>query len=141
MIKAEKIDMSIRTERVGSVIRKSLPREINVLANEHKAGLVTITDVKVSKDLQHAYVYLTAFGGEKTPLEFISVLEKNELSLRLFLNDHLRLRSLPVLKFYVDDSLDKVNHIEKVISDIKDNPDKNKDLDFDYLNKKLSDRR
>lgn len=133
--------MSIRTERVGSVIKKSLPSKVNILASEHNAGLVTLTDVKVSKDLQHAYVYITAYGGKSTPLEFIKVLEKNEMSLRLFLNDHLRLRQLPVLKFYLDDSLDKVNHIEKVISDIKENPEKGKDIDFDYLNQKYSDRK
>jgi len=128
--------MSIRTERVASVIKKSLPSQIDNLANEHVAGMVTITNVKVSNDLQNAYIYITAYGGKLTPLEFIRILEKKEMDLRLYLNSHLRLRQLPVLKFYLDDSLDKVNHIEKVISDIKDNSTASKDIDFDYLNQK-----
>lgn len=133
--------MSIRTERVGSVIKKSLPTSIDNLAREYGAGMVTITDVDVSPDLQNAKVFITAYGGKLTPLEFISILEKKELELRLSLNKHLRLRSLPVLKFVVDDTLDKVNHLEKVISDIKEGKgDSQKDLDFDYLNSKYSNR-
>ncbi|GAB5466761.1 MAG: 30S ribosome-binding factor RbfA [Candidatus Kapaibacteriales bacterium] len=125
--------MSVRTERVGSVIIKALPKKINELASEYGAGLVTLTDVKVTKDLSIAYVYFTAIGGKISPLEFIEKLERKEIDLRLSLNSHLRLRKLPQLKFHLDDTLDKINHIEKVITDIKSDRDK-KEIDFDYLN-------
>jgi len=124
--------MSIRTEKVSSVIKRSLAAPINVIANENKAGLVTVTNVIVSPDLQYAKVYLSIFGGKITPLGFIAILENNIGHIKNEISDELKLRYMPNFKFYLDDTLDKINEIQGVINQI--GPDKeNKPINFDNV--------
>src|SRR6185437_14216262 len=83
-------------------------------------GMVSISSVKITPDLYEARVYLSLFqvkGQEK-------VLEKyKELSseIRGELGRRMRhqLRSIPQLTFYLDDTLDYVFKIEKLLDDIK----------------------
>ena len=63
--------MSIRSEKVASVIQRALVEPIGDLAREHKAGLVTITTVRISSDLHIAKVYFSLYGGKISPMEFI----------------------------------------------------------------------
>ena len=92
-------------------------------------GMVSIASVKMTPDLYEARIYLSLFQVKDAE----AVLEKfKELSseIRGELGKRMRhqLRIIPQLTFYLDDTLDYVFKIEKLLDDIK-KQDPNKDSD------------
>jgi len=110
--------MSTRTEKVSSTIKKILVTPINQLANEYKAGLVTVTAVKVSADLQFAKVYISIFGSKISDGKFLAILEDNKGQIRSYLGKNIRLKHIPDLKFFLDNTLDEIDHIKKLIDEV-----------------------
>jgi ribosome-binding factor A len=92
-------------------------------------GMVSIASVKMTPDLYEARIYLSLFQVKDAE----AVLEKfKELSseIRGELGKRMRhqLRIIPQLTFYLDDTLDYVFKIEKLLDDIKkQEPQKDKD--------------
>ena len=111
--------MSIRAEKVGSEMKRVLTRPIDELAKEHKAGLVTVTSVRLSEDLQLAKVYISIFGDKISPGKFLAILEDKKGSLRTQVGRNIRLRYTPDLKFFLDDTLDKMEHIQELLDSVK----------------------
>jgi len=83
-------------------------------------GMVSIASVKITPDLYEARIYISFFQVKDSE----AVLEKikdrsgeirNELGKRV----RHQLRSVPQLTFYIDDTLDYVFKIEKLLDDIK----------------------
>ena len=62
--------MSIRAEKIASVIKRTITNPISDLAMEFSAGMVTVTSVKLSPDLQIAKIYFHAFGGNISPATY-----------------------------------------------------------------------
>lgn len=115
--------MSIRTEKVASSIKKVLASEISSLAYEFQAGLVTITAVRMTNDLQTAKVYISSFNGKITTGEFIDHLEHNKRTLKSAVAHHVRLRHTPELKFFIDDTLDQMDRIQSLLDSVKPKQD------------------
>lgn len=113
--------MSIRAEKVSSLIKRVLAKPIDSLASEHHAGLVTVTSVRLTEDLQTAKVYVSIFGDKISPGKFLAILEDKKGSLRTHLGKEIRLRYTPDLKFFLDDTLDKIEHIQELINSIGNN--------------------
>lgn len=113
--------MSIRAEKVSNEIRKAIVKPIAQLANEHNAGLLTVTTVHISKDLRVARVYFSLMGGKIGKSQFIDILELNKSEIRRHLANTLRLRFVPDLKFFYDDTLDTIEHIDNLLKKIKSN--------------------
>ncbi len=111
--------MSVRSEKVASVIKRALVNDVNNLANEHSAGLATITSVKLTNDLHIAKVYISIYGGNAGPGEFLDVLESRSKMLRAELGHKIRLRYTPELRFYHDDTLEQMEHIQELIESVK----------------------
>lgn len=120
--------MSIRTEKVASVIKKALAKPLSDLAHQEDAGLATLTTVKVTNDLQIAKLYVSVYGGKTTPLEFIDIIDKNIGELRSYLASNVRLKFVPELRFYLDDTLDQMERIQDLLDSVdkKDNDKDNK---------------
>ena len=110
---------SIRPERVGSEMLKVISVAVRDYYNEFPGSLVTVTSVRMSPDLQIAKVYLTVFGGSATPQDVIRVLSKHAGAIRRYVGTKIRLRNTPELRFFYDDTLDKMDHIQKLIDKAK----------------------
>ena len=119
--------MSVRTEKVASVIKKGLAQYLSDLAFESNAGLVTITTVRLTKDLHIAKIYISIFGGKSGPGEFMNVLDDRKQELRMQLAHSVRLKFTPELRFYLDDTLDQIDHIQKLLKNVhsENNPPEN----------------
>ena len=111
--------MSFRVEKVASEIKKILAQPIADIAKGLNAGLVTLTSVRVSKDLQQAKVYISIFNKNSSPGFLIEKLEKQKGELRHIIGKELRLRFTPDLKFFLDDTLDQMEHIQTLIDSVK----------------------
>ena len=110
--------MSIRTEKVSSLIQQVLARPVDILAKEYNAGLATVTAVRMTRDLHYANVFISVFGGKKTPAEFVNILEQRSAELRKATGSQIRLKYTPVLRFFVDDTLDKIDHIQELLDNV-----------------------
>ena len=83
-------------------------------------AFVTVTNVKVSPDLGIAKVYLSIFGS-KDSAKVIEEIEKHYKEIRKLFGNQIRhqARIVPELKFFLDDSLDQQEKIEKLINSTK----------------------
>jgi ribosome-binding factor A len=111
---------TFRTERLSKEIKKILSERIAFLGNEIGGGLVSITSVRISKDLSLARIYISAFATKITPLEVIAYLDENKAIYRTDLAKKMRVRIVPNLKFFLDDTLDEIENIQKLIDSVKE---------------------
>ena len=81
-----------------------------------KGKMVTVTTVRVSPDLSSARIYLSLFPVDDKQ-EFIEYINGIEGQIRFDLGKRVRhqLRKVPELSFFVDDSLDYIENIDKLI--------------------------
>jgi ribosome-binding factor A len=86
-----------------------------------RGTLITVSKVTVSPDLSAAKVYLSIFPSDKGK-ELLDTIEKNKKILRYDLGQLVRtqLRRIPELSYYLDDSLDYVENIDKIIKKVSD---------------------
>ena len=116
--------MSIRTEKVASVIKRILAEPIRGLAAEYIPGaLVTLTSVRISKDLRIASIYISIYGKNASPGDFLTRLEDKKGMLKAAVNSGARLRFTPELRFFLDDTLDQMEHIQGLLDSVNDNND------------------
>ena len=85
-----------------------------------EGGMISISSVKITPDLFEARVYLSFFQV-KDPEAVLEKFKERNSEIRGELGKRMRhqLRSIPQLNFYMDDTLDYVFKIEKLLEDIK----------------------
>lgn len=78
--------------------------------------LVSVSTVRISPDMSVCRVYLSVFPSEKSK-EVVDNINSNVKSVRYELGERLRfqLRIIPELRFFVDDSLDYIEHIDELL--------------------------
>lgn len=83
--------------------------------------LVSVTKVKVTADLSIAKIYLSIFPNEKKTTYFDNIKE-NSFQIRHDLSQRMKnqLRRIPELVFFLDDSLDYIDRIEKELDQGED---------------------
>jgi ribosome-binding factor A len=116
---------SRRIYQVGERI-KELVAEHLVHTADPRFSLVTITSVMVSPDLRVAKVYwvvsmLSGVDREERIHEVQEAFGSAEGMFRRLLAKQLGVRFVPELRFYYDDTLDTVEHVERLMSKIKPN--------------------
>lgn len=77
---------------------------------------MSVTAVRVSPDLSYARVYVSIFPSERTDTVLATLAEKNK-NIRFILGKKIgkQTRIVPELKFFVDDSLDYIEHIDSLL--------------------------
>jgi len=104
-----------------SKIERLLQKELSELFRRQTAlmrgTLVTVSVVRVAPDLSLAKAYLSIFPSDKGE-EMMKSIEKNKKTLRYDLGQRVRtqLRRIPELAFFIDDSLDYVENIDKILN-------------------------
>jgi ribosome-binding factor A len=86
-------------------------------------GFITITSVKVSPDLKIAKVYLSVFERDKREAALERIKSASGY-IRSELASRIRIKFVPELKFFIDDTLDYVEKIEGLIKKIHENDNK-----------------
>lgn len=78
--------------------------------------MVSVTRARVSPDLSICTAYLSIFPSEKSE-EILTNIKANEKSIRYELGTKVRnqLRIIPELRFFLDDSLDYLEHIDELL--------------------------
>jgi ribosome-binding factor A len=111
--------MSIsRPARVGDQLRAELSDLITRRVHDPGIGFLTITHVKVTPDLQIARVYYTTLGDEKARLESRRALGRATPFLRRQIGTRMRLKRVPQLEFFFDESVERGDRIEQILNDL-----------------------
>ncbi len=111
---------SSRPERVGGQIRTEITEMLSREIKDPGIGFVTITEVKVSADLQHARVYYTTLGNEGARRDSARALDRAAPYIRRQLAQRLRLRRTPELQFFFDDSIERHDRLERILQEIQE---------------------
>ncbi|MCP3659400.1 MAG: 30S ribosome-binding factor RbfA [Bacteroidetes bacterium] len=111
-----------KTQKISRMILKTLSQIFQQnLVDITKPAIVTIIDVKTSSDLSIANIYLSILYKDKQSI-LDKIIENSKL-IRKHLGNNLanKIRKIPSLRFYIDDSLDYSCRINKLIKDIEEN--------------------
>jgi len=111
--------MSQRPTRIGEQIREDLSELIAREVHDPGIGFITITRVQVTPDLQQARVYYTTMGDAKARRESDRALHRASPFLRRQLGGRLRLRRIPELQFFFDESVERQDRIERILQEIQ----------------------
>ena len=114
-----------RADRVGEQIRQELSQILSQQAHDPGIGFLTLTRVKVTPDLQLARVLYTVIGDEKQKKETQKALERALPYLRRQIGSRVRLRRVPELQFFYDQSVEHQDRIEQILIDLKRERDAN----------------
>jgi ribosome-binding factor A len=120
---------SKRQKQVASLIQKELNeifQRLNLTMID--GGMVSISSVKISPDLLQAKIYLSFFQAKNVDSCMKHIEEKSwEIKRQLALRVKLQLRRIPVLLFFIDDSLDYVFKMEELFKKLNSpNPEGDK---------------
>ena len=107
-----------RNTRVGDQIRAELAELLAREVHDPGIGFLTITQVKVTADLQQARVFYTTIGDEKARKESSKALGRATPFLRRHIGRRLRLKRVPELDFFFDESIEKQDRIERILRDL-----------------------
>ncbi|WP_409523760.1 30S ribosome-binding factor RbfA [Nitrincola sp. MINF-07-Sa-05] len=109
-----------RTDRIADQIQRDLAMLLQREIKDPRLGMVTISYVKVSKDLGYSDIYLTVLPlGDQDESEVVSesvaVLNNAAGFLRKELSRSIKLRVMPQLRFHFDESVDRGRRLHSLI--------------------------
>lgn len=110
----------------GGRINEEVRREVsNIIQNEIKdprlTAMVSVTAVKVTKDLRYAKVFVSIFGkNEEEKNETFAALKSASGYVRREVGQRMNLRNTPQIIFELDDSISYSMRIEELIDKVKD---------------------
>ena len=105
-----------RQQKISRLVQKELGEMFLQQTKLTRGMLVSVSGVKVSSDLQNANVYLSVFPSENGA-EIVKNVNDNVKSLRFDFAQRVRfqLRVIPEFRFFLDDSLDYLEHIDELL--------------------------
>ena len=105
-----------RAQRLGDQIHREVATLIETRLSDPRIKDMTVTAVKVSRDLGHARVYYTSLSDDRSSLE--EGLVKATPYLRRLLSDQLIARITPRLSFVFDESIGRGRDMEALIREV-----------------------
>ncbi len=106
-----------RTQRVADFLQQELAGLIQFEVRDPRVGMVSITDVEVSRDLAHARVFVTVLGKDTADeaADSLAALNRAAGFLRTQVARGSKARTTPSLKFYFDDSVGRGRYLSGLI--------------------------
>ena len=111
-----------RTQRVSQQLQKELAVILQREIRDSRIGMVTISDVEVSRDLAYAKVFVTFLCvGEQTPESSLKALKEHEVHIRMMLGKRIRLRLTPEVRFTYDNTLVEGMRMSNLVTEVVSN--------------------
>jgi ribosome-binding factor A len=111
---------SERQARVADRIRVLLAERLDKGLRDPRLGFVTITDVRVTGDLQHASVFYTVYGSDQERADSAEALRSATGMLRSEIGRQLGVRLTPTLEFIHDALPENAGHIEDLLREARE---------------------
>ncbi|MFZ6020456.1 MAG: 30S ribosome-binding factor RbfA [Chloroflexota bacterium] len=111
---------NLRLQRIADRIRQDLS-EMLVMGQIRDPRLtgITITDVKVDRELAYADIYVSAVEGSQRAQEILDGLQSASGFIRRTLADQIELRVFPRLRFHWDPTPERADRIERLLASLR----------------------
>jgi ribosome-binding factor A len=107
-----------RSDRVGDEIQRIVADVIhNGIKDPRMPALVSVVEVRASRDLSHASIYVSVMGGEQAKKDCLAALRSASGFIRHEITSRIRLRVAPELHFVSDDSIERGIRMSRLIDE------------------------
>ena len=105
-----------RQNKIARLLQKELSLIFQPQTRATHGVMISVTRTKISPDLSICTAYLSVFPSEKGE-EILSNINANSKQIRYELGTRVRnqMRIIPELRFFIDDSLDYIEHIDELL--------------------------
>jgi ribosome-binding factor A len=110
--------MGVKQQRMNERIREILSQLVQREVADPRLKHVTITEVSLDPELVYATVYVNALGDESRQAEVMDGLKRAAGFLRRETGKRIRLRNTPELLFRWDTTLQRGEHINRLLDDL-----------------------
>ena len=100
-------------ERIKVIVAEALERGV---VKDSRLGFVTITDVRMTGDLQHATIFYTVYGSDEEREETAEALKANTGRIRGEVGRNLTIRLTPVIEFMLDALPESAKSIDDLLA-------------------------
>jgi ribosome-binding factor A len=107
-----------RVDRISHLIKREVADMLRREVKDPRIGMVSITEVTLSKDLRYAHIYYSVIGEEKAVSDSMVGLERATGFIQRQLGHRLSLRYTPIVDFKFDTSLEQGSRMERIIRDL-----------------------
>ncbi|MBF4581261.1 30S ribosome-binding factor RbfA [Curtobacterium sp. VKM Ac-2865] len=104
-----------RARKMADRIKEVVARRIDKGLRDPRLGFVTITDVRVTGDLQHASIFYTVYGTDEERADSAAALKAATGLLRTEVGKNITARLTPSLEFIADALPDTSAHLEDLL--------------------------
>jgi len=105
-----------RARKIADRIKVIVAEYLEFRVKDERLGFVTITDARVTGDLQHASVFYTVFGSNEERKATAAALEANKGRIRSAVGKQIGIRLTPTLDFIADALPEGAAHLEDVLA-------------------------
>lgn len=109
----------LRLKRIQDQIMRVLTEILESKVNDPRLNSVYVTDVSVDRELDYANIYVSSLAGKNQSEEILEALQTASGFIRFNLSQEVKLRVMPKLRFYWDDTPEKADRIEELLADIR----------------------
>ena len=107
-----------RMNKIEDLLHKEIANIIVTrIDNPQIKNTVTITDIKVSKDIRSAIVYFVTLDKNFNKVE--NIINELKPTIKFYLSKNVHLKRIPDIKFIFDDTLIKGQRINKLLDSLK----------------------
>src|SRR5690625_4055666 len=110
--------VNIRANRLAEQIKKERGDIVKQKLKDPRGGFDTITDVKITNDLQQAKVFVSIFGDEEEKNDSLMGLTKATGFMRTEVGRRIRLRKVPEITFEYDEALEYGRRIDSILREL-----------------------
>ncbi len=110
---------SARALRVAGTIQRVVARALEAEIKDPRLGFVTVTDVRVTGDLQHATIFYSVYGDESARTDTAAALASASGRLRSLVGGELGIRLTPSLEFVLDAIPETAASLVKALDEAK----------------------
>lgn len=108
-----------RAERLAVLIKEELGNILQKDLKDPRIGFTSITNVRVSRDISHAKIFVSVFGDKEQQVATMAGLESARGFIRSELGKRIRLRYTPEIHFIFDNSLEEGAKVLSLLNQIQ----------------------
>jgi ribosome-binding factor A len=109
----------VRLQRIADRIREELSEILLKESQDPRISGISVTDVRVDRELDYATIYVSAIEGSERQKEVLEGLKHAQGFLRSELTRRIELRSFPRLRFQWDETMEKAEHMERLFATLE----------------------
>jgi ribosome-binding factor A len=107
-----------KVDKVADLLKHAISNALLKELEDERLRWVTIVEVRVSQDLEHARVFYSVLDPPLARADAATALGENAKGIRRYVAQNLRLRQAPELRFEFDETEERARRIEEILRDI-----------------------